>query len=155
MPSDRTAVKTWSNVMTVTYATLPRTGRASIWIGRVLSGLVILFMLFDGVTKLIKIQPVLEATTRLGFAESAIRPIGLAALTGAILYGLPPTATLGAVILTGFLGGAVAIQLRAGEPIFNCLFPIIFGMLAWLGLVLRDPGIRAVFPLRQESRQSL
>jgi hypothetical protein len=120
-----------------------------VWTGRVLAALIVMFMLFDGLMKVIKIQPVIDATTRLGYPESSIRGIGIAALVGAILYLIPQTAVLGAIVLTGFLGGAVATQVRVGEPLFNCCFPILFGIVAWLGLYLREPRLRELTLLRK------
>jgi len=119
-----------------------------VWTGRVISGLVILFMLFDSITKLLKMQQVIDATIRIGFPVSTIVGIGLALLIGTILYAIPQTAVLGAVLLTGHLGGAVAANVRAQSPIFNTVFAITFGVLVWLGLYLREPRLRALLPLR-------
>jgi len=132
------------------YATpVPRKATAPwmLWTGRILSTLIVLFMLMDGVMKLIKPQFVVEATTKLGYPESSIRPIGAAALAGAILYAIPQTSVLGAILLTGFLGGAVATHVRAGEQSY--VFAIVFGIVTWLGIYLRDARLRRLTPLRQ------
>jgi len=110
-----------------------------------LSGLSALFLLMDGVMKLVKPAPVLEATTRLGFPEHALTAIGVVLIVSTILYLIPRTAVLGAILLTGFLGGAVATHVRAGSPAFETLFPVIFGVLIWGGLFLKDASLRALF----------
>jgi hypothetical protein len=115
-----------------------------VWTGRVLSGLIIAFMLFDAIIKLIKIQPVIEGTTKLGYPESTIIPIGLAALVSTILYAFPRTAVLGAILLTGYFGGAIATHLRVGQSSY--WFAFAFGVIAWLGIYFRDARLRALFP---------
>ena len=121
--------------------------KAPIWIGRTLSMIIVLFMLFDGAVKVIKIQPVVEGTVKAGYPESSIIPIGLAALVSAILYAIPQTAVLGAILLTGYFGGAVATHVRLGDS--NYLFAAMFGVIAWLGIYLRDARLRALIPIRQ------
>jgi len=118
-----------------------------LWTGRVLATLIVLFMLFDGAMKLAMIQPVIDATKQLGYPVSTIRPIGIAAIVAALLYAFPQTAVLGAILLTGFLGGAIATHVRAGET--NYLFAGALGVIAWLGLYLRDARIRNLMPLRR------
>jgi DoxX-like family len=109
------------------------------WVGRVLSGLVVMFMLFDGVTKVLHVAPVVEASARLGLPEATLTAIGLLAIMSAVLYATPRTATLGAVLLTAFLGGAVATHVRVGDPLFShTLFPVYLGIAAWGGLLLRS-----------------
>jgi DoxX-like protein len=119
-----------------------------LWAGRIISGLAVLFMLFDGVTKVMKTAPVLEATARLGYPESLIPGIGIILLVCTAVYVIPRTSILGAILLTGFLGGATATNVRAGNPLFETLFPVIFGVLVWGGLYLRDERLRALVPLR-------
>jgi len=114
--------------------------------GRIVSGFVTLFFLADGGAKLFKPEPVVKGTLELGYAESVIVPLGIVLIASTLLYALPRTAFVGAILLTGYLGGAVATHVRAGEPWF---FPIIFGVLVWLGLVLRDPRLRELAPLRK------
>jgi hypothetical protein len=127
----------------------PHVSKGALWSGRVLSGLVALFLLFDGAMKLVKPVFVVEATTRLGYSESVIVPLGLVLLACAILYVIPQTAVLGAILLTGYLGGAVASHLRHEDTLFEILFPVIFGVLLWGGLYLRDVHLRALVPLRR------
>src|ERR1700692_3775584 len=107
-------------------------------IGCGLSGVTILFMLFDAGGKLFLESHVVEATTKIGYPVAAIRPIGVIALLCTILYAVPRTAILGAVLLTGFFGGAVASKVRIEDPLFgSILFGVYFGFLAWAGLYLR------------------
>ena len=112
------------------------------WIGRVLSALASLFLLFDGIMKLVKPSVVVQSTLQLGYAESAILGIGLTLLVCTLLYIVPRTSILGAVLLTGYLGGAVASNIRAGMPVFNVVFPMIMGALLWGGVWFRDLRVR-------------
>jgi DoxX-like family len=100
--------------------------------------------------KLLKPPVVVQATLKLGYPESAIVGIGIALLAGTLLYLIPRTAILGAVLLTGYLGGAVATNVRVGAPVFNIVFPMIFSALLWGGLWLRDPRLRELLPLREQ-----
>ena len=118
------------------------------WTGRIVSALLALFLLMDGVMKLVKPPVVVEATVRLGYPESVIVGLGIVLLTCTVLYLIPTTSVLGAVLLTGYLGGAVATHLRVGEGLFPVSFPIIMGVLIWFGLYLRDQRLRALVPLR-------
>lgn len=133
--------------MSTTTRSIPTAGKGSLWAGRVISAIPIVFMLFDGVTKLMNIAPVREAHAQLGYAESLAPILGTLALACILLYSIRRTAVLGAVLLTGYLGGAIAAQMRIGAPAFSLIFPIILGGLAWLGLYLREPSLRAVLPL--------
>jgi hypothetical protein len=126
-------------------AEAPSISRRQIWTGRVLSGLVSAFFVMDGVMKLLKPAPVVRATLQLGFPESAIVGIGIVLLVCTVLYLLPRTSTLGAVLLTGYLGGAVASQIRVSAPWFNILFAVVFGCVVWAGLYLRDSRLRSIF----------
>ena len=119
--------------------------KGRLWAGRIISGLSALFLLVDGGMKLFKPAPVVEATVRLGYSESTIIPIGIVCLVCTILYLIPKTSVLGAILLTGYLGGAVATHVRANEGVFPIVFPVIFGVLLWLGLYLRNPKLRALF----------
>ncbi len=121
--------------------------RVTLWTGRIVSGLPTLFLLFDAIAKLFKPAPVVEATVRLGYPESVIIPLGIVLLTCTILYVIPRTAMLGAILLTGYLGGAVATHVRAGDGWFPILFPVLLGMLLWGGLYLRDDRLRKLIPL--------
>lgn len=125
---------------------MAKSGNGALWTGRVLSGLVVLFMLFEAVIKLIKIPAVVKAFAQEGFPLSDAVTFGLLALIITVLYAIPRTSVLGAILLTGYLGGATAINLRTGMPVY---FPVIFGVIVWGGLYLRDSSIRALIPLRR------
>jgi hypothetical protein len=118
------------------------TSNARLWAGRIISGLTVLFMLFDGAMKIVKPVAVVEATKRLGFPESAITGVGITLLVCTLLYVIPRTAILGAVLITGYLGGAVATMVHASSSFFETIFPILFATLVWLGLWLRDERAR-------------
>jgi hypothetical protein len=122
--------------------------------GRIISGfavlfmlLAVLFMLMDGVMKLFKPASVLEANARLGYPESTLAGIGVALLACTVLYVIPGTSILGAILLTRYLGGAVAGNVRAAQALFNVIFPPLFGVLVWGGLWLRDSRLRTLVPL--------
>ena len=119
------------------------------WLGRVTSALPILFLLFDAVMKLIKPAFVVEATVQLGYPETVIVGLGVTLLVYTVLYAIPQTAVLGAILLTGYLGGATATHVRMGGPLFAILFPGMVGVLVWGGLWLRDARVRTVIPLRR------
>ncbi|MGI8817103.1 MAG: DoxX family protein [Pseudonocardia sp.] len=124
-----------------TTASLP--SRAAIRTGWVLTALVTLFLLFDSVTKLIKIPMVVEGTVKLGFPESAIRVMGVLLLVGVLLYLVPRTSVFGAVFVTAYLGGAVCANVRVEAPLFGyVLFPVYVALLLWLGLYLRSAALR-------------
>lgn len=119
--------------------------KPALWTGWILSTLIILFMIMDGVVKLIKIQPVLESCIRMQIPVSVIAPIGIVGLVCTLIYAIPRTALLGAVLLTGYFGGAVCLHLRINDPLFShTLFPTYLGAVAWVGLYLRDPRLRAL-----------
>ena len=119
----------------------------ALWTGRVLSTLAILFLLFDSIGKLLQVQPVVTASVQLGYPPSTVLPIGIVLLVCVVAYVTPPTAVLGAVLLTGYLGGAIATHVRVQNPLFShTLFPIYVALFVWGGLFLRDPRLRAVFP---------
>jgi hypothetical protein len=122
----------------------PAISNSQRWIGRILSGLASLFLLFDGIMKLAKPPIVVQSTLQLGYAESTILGIGLTLLVCTLLYIVPRSSVLGAVLLTGYLGGAVASNIRAGKPVFNAVFPMIMAALLWGGLWLRDLRVRNV-----------
>jgi hypothetical protein len=124
------------------------TSNKRIWASRILGGLPALFLLMDGGMKLFKPVVVVEASAQLGYPESTLVGIGLALLVSTLLYLLPRTAILGAVLLTGYLGGAVATHVRVGGPAFNVVFPVIFGSLLWGSLWLRDRRLQELLPLR-------
>jgi hypothetical protein len=122
-----------------------RDSKAMVWTGRILSGLAVLFLLVEGIGKLVKPAQVIEATTALGWSEGSLLTLGVLVLSATTLYLIPRTAILGAVLLTGFLGGAVASQLRIGNPLFShTLFPVYIGIMLWLGLWLRRRQLRGL-----------
>ena len=124
-----------------------------LWTGRVIAGLVVLFMLFDAIMKFVKPAPVIAAFVRTGWPAELSVPLGAILLTCTVLYVIPRTAMLGAVLLTGYLGGAVATNLRLENPLLsNTLFPVYFGVLAWVSLLLRVPRVCEVFPLMNLKR---
>jgi hypothetical protein len=123
--------------------------KKGIWVGRVLSGLVVLFLVPDGIIKFIKPAPVVDAFAHLGLPLTLANGLGILLLLCTVIYVFPRTSILGAILLTGYLGGAVATHLRAGDPLFShVLFPTYLGVLLWLGLYLRDSRLRALIPLR-------
>jgi hypothetical protein len=121
--------------------------KGAVWTGRVVTILVILFLLFDAFGKFAKPVQVTDAFTRLGLPITTSVTIGVLLTLCTILYAIPRTAVLGAVLLTGYLGGAVATHLRAGSSTFEMVFPVIIAGLAWLGIYLRYPALKAVLPL--------
>jgi DoxX-like protein len=124
----------------------------ALWTGRVMSGLVIAFLLLDAGMKLIPLDVVLEASAQLGLPAHLARPLGIILLICTLLYALPNTSVLGAILLTGYLGGTVITHLRVGSPLFtHLLFGVYLGLMLWGGLYLRDPRVRALIPLRRES----
>ena len=126
--------------------------KGKLWTGRVLSSLAVLFLSFDGVMKLVKPPVVVEGTVQLGYPASLITPIGVVLLSCLAIYCVPATRVLGAILLTGYLGGAVATHVRHGDPLFShILAPIYVASFLWLGLWLRDPGLRDFVPLRKAS----
>ena len=122
--------------------------KGMLWTGYIISGLVVLFMIFDGVTKVIKVPQVIQASAKLGYSGSAIVAIGATLLVCTALYVIPRTSIFGAILLTGYLGGAVDANVHSGTPLFNLTFPIAFGVLVWLGIYFRDQRLRALVPLR-------
>src|SRR5215510_4704228 len=112
--------------------------------GYALSGVVFLFMLMDAAMKLMRLPIVLETTVQLGWPAHSAMPLGILLLVCTVLYGVPRTSALGAVLLTGYLGGAIATHARIGSPLFShTLFGVYLGVLLWAGLYLRDPRVRA------------
>jgi len=120
-----------------------------LWAGRIVTALPVLFLLFDSVIKLMTLAPVAESFARLGYPESLAPGIGILELLCIVLYVIPRTSILGAILLTGFLGGATATHVRVGDPLFtHVLFPSYVGALIWGGLFLRDSQLRVLIPLR-------
>lgn len=124
--------------------------KIAVWTGRALSALAILFLLFDSLTKLMMADPVVKASAQLGYPISLIPVTGGVLLFCLIVYAIPRTSVFGAMLLTGYLGGAVEANLRIGTPLFtNVLFPVYFAVVVWGGLFLRDGRARALFALRK------
>ena len=119
-----------------------------LWTGWVLSILAILFLLFDAAGKFMMPAAVVQACARLGFPVALSPTLGVLLSLSTLLYAIPRTAVLGSVLLTGYLGGAVAIQMRAGSPLFETVFPVIFGIVVWAGIYLREPRLRRMLPAR-------
>lgn len=129
------------------------TSKVTFWAGRILSALAALFLLLDGLGKVMKPPAVVAGTVRLGYSERVIVGLGVLLLVCTILYLIPQTSTLGVVLLTGYLGGAVASNLRVGSPLFShVLFPVYVGLLVWGGLYLQDMKLRELIPLRRKRR---
>ena len=114
---------------------------------RILSWLVILFLLWDASMKILKLAPALQGTMQLGYPERVIAPIGMALLLSVLLYAIPATSVWGAILLTGYMGGATATMVRVQNPWF--LFPVGVSVLAWLGIYLRDCSLRAAVRIRK------
>src|SRR5262245_38183527 len=127
----------------------PSTG--SLWVGRFMTGLVVAFLVFDGLVKFTSWQAVVDASNQLGIPLHVNPGIGVLLLVCVALYAFPRTSVLGAILLTGYLGGAVAMHMRVGNPLFShLLFPTYIGALLWGGLYLRDRRLRALIPLRAD-----
>ena len=122
--------------------------KGRLWTGRIITALVVLFLLFDSITKVMKVRVVMEASAQLGYPANAIFTIGIILLVCTAFYIIPQTAVLGAILLTGYLGGAVEANLRIGSAMFNTLFPIVFAALAWAGILLRESRLGALIPFR-------
>jgi hypothetical protein len=126
-------------------ASLTPTSTVLSWSGSILSGLVVLFLLFDGTIKVIEMDVATQTTAQLGYPVSVVFGLGVVTLVIAVLYAIPRTSVLGAILLTGLLGGAIAAHVRVGSPIVtHTLFPVYLGLAAWGGLLLRDVRLRAL-----------
>lgn len=130
----------------------PAASKAARWAGHAMSGLVILFLLFDGGIKLVPLEIVTQTSGEIGLPTdtSFARLLGILTLAGVVLYAVPQTAVLGAILLTGYMGGAIATHLRIDSPLFShTLFGVYLGLLIWGGLYLREPRLRALIPFRR------
>jgi hypothetical protein len=123
--------------------------KTQLWLGRIISSIFALFLVADGISHIMKPAPVVEAFSQLGLPLSTGTGLGLVALACVALYVIPRTSHLGIVLLTGYLGGAVAIHVRAGDPVYKIVFPIIIGAALWLGLFLRDQQLRKFILCKQ------
>jgi hypothetical protein len=123
--------------------------KKSLWAGRIVTGLVAAFLVFDAVIHIMKPAPVVEAFAKLNFPIRFAVPLGIIELACILLYVIPRTSILGAILLTGYLGGAIAVQLPTGNPFFGeVLFPIYIALFLWGGIYLRDERLRTMVPLR-------
>lgn len=131
--------------------TQPRpVSKTALWTGRVLSTLAVLFLLFDCVIKLMQVPQAIEGTTTLGYPASVIFPLGIIQLICLVIYVIPQTSVLGAILWTGYLGGAIATHVRIGNPLFShILFPVYVALLIWGGLYLRNQRLRALLPFQR------
>lgn len=127
-------------------AQAPATSRAMLLTGRIISGFVALFLLMDAVMRIARFAPYVDGLVQFGYPAHLAVPIGVSLLVGTVLYVIPRTAVLGAIVVTGYLGGAVASHVRMEDPFFAT--GVVFGVLAWAGLYLREPRLRALLPLR-------
>jgi hypothetical protein len=137
--------------MTIVTETVPVSNPAR-WIGRILSGLVIVFLMIDGAIKLVPWPIVTETMDRMGYGSSDALMRGLGAITivCTVLYAIPPTSILGAILLTGYLGGAIASHVRIDSPLFtHTLFGLYLGLMLWGGLWLRDRNLQTLIPFRR------
>ena len=123
----------------------PSVSTAALWSGRALSALLILFLLFDGAIKLVPLEIVTRTSLELGIPTHLSQTLGVLTLAGALLYALPRTSVLGAILLAAYLGGATSIHVRVGDPFF--MTPL-FGVFFWGSLYLREPRLRALIPFR-------
>jgi hypothetical protein len=127
-----------------------RIASKTLWAGRVLSALAVMFLLFDSVIKVLKHPLAVESTVQLGYPEHVIVGIGIVELVCLSLYAIPRTSVLGAIVFTGYLGGAIATHVRIGSPLFtDTLFPIYVAALIWGGLFLREDRLRTLIPFRR------
>ena len=125
------------------------TSKGMLWTGRLISGLVVLFMLFDSITKIIKIRQVIEASAKVGINEHELFWIGVTLLVSVILYVIPQASVFGAILISSYLGGAVCANVLTHQPVFNSCLAITFGVLTWLGMWLRESRLRTLVPLKQ------
>ncbi|HLV85328.1 MAG TPA: DoxX family protein [Candidatus Sulfotelmatobacter sp.] len=123
--------------------------KAGLWAGRAISSILVLFLVFDGTMKVIKEAHVMAANAEIGYPPNSIPWIGALLLVCTVVYVIPRLSILGAILLTAYLGGAVATQVRVAHPVFDCLFPVVFGMLIWAGIFLRDAQLRQMIPVRR------
>jgi hypothetical protein len=122
-----------------------RTSKATLWTGRVIGGVAVLFLAVDSLVKVLKLAPAVEATTQLGYDDSVVLPLGILQLACLIVYLIPRTSILGAILLTGYLGGAIATHVRVDSPLFtHVLFPVYVAVLLWGGLFLIDGRLRVL-----------
>jgi hypothetical protein len=137
---------TQSPAISQSAVTAAPTSKKMLWTGRVISAIPVLLMIFSAVMKLIKAAPVVQGMPRYGYPESQIVTIGVLELLSCIVYVIPNTAVLGAILMTGYLGGATATNVRVGDPSYA--MTVLLGVFVWGGLFFRDARVRALLPLR-------
>jgi hypothetical protein len=126
--------------------------RGVLWTGRIMSGIAVAFLTLDGIGKLLQVQPVVDGTRELGYPVEVIFGLGVTLMSCVLVYVVPRTAVLGAILLTGYLGGAIATHVRVANPLFtHVLFPTYVAAFLWAGLMLRDRRLRAFVPWRRQS----
>ena len=121
--------------------------KASIWAGRIITTLVVLLLVFDGAIKALKLPGAVDGAVQAGYPAGQVMPIGLVLLACVAIYVIPRTSILGAILLTGYLGGATATMVRMSNRLFA--LPVVFGVLVWAGLFFRDACLRALIPMRK------
>lgn len=136
-------------MQSVTQTVTNSTSKVSLWAGRIMGALAILFLIFDGVVKVMQMPQAVEPTMKFGYAASMLLTLGVIELACLVLYIIPRTAVFGAILMTGYLGGAIATQMRMGAEPFSIVFPIIIGALIWGALFLRDSQLRTLVPVRR------
>ncbi len=124
--------------------------KSMLWAGRIISAFCVLFLIFDSVIHLLNVPPVVQAFAQLGYSDALALPLGIIELVCIALYVIPRTSILGAILMTAYLGGATAAQVRIGGP---WLFSVFIGVLIWAGLFLQDEDLRALVPLRRRPVQ--
>jgi DoxX-like family len=140
--------------MTTITATAPpkATATPARWLGRILSGLAVVFLAFDAAIKLVPLSVVTETMDKMGYgsSETLARSLGIITIACTVLYSIPPTSILGAILLTGYLGGAIASHVRIGSPLLShTLFGLYLGLMLWGGLWLRDRDLQSLIPFRR------
>ena len=133
-------------------ATARTAGGGAVWTGRILSSLVVFFFVLDSAMKLVPLQVVVDTTRDLGWPTdpTTLRALGVVLIASALLYAYRPSSVLGAILITAYLGGAVATHVRIGSPLFShVLFGVYVGIATWAGLWLREPRLRALLPLQR------
>jgi uncharacterized membrane protein (UPF0182 family) len=124
--------------------------RKTLWTGRVISTIVVLFLCFDGITKVMRVPKVVQMAAQQGFSVNELVGIGAVLLICTAIYVIPRTSVLGAILLTGYLGGATFANVHFGMPVLLIFFPVVFGILTWLGIFLRNTRLRELIPLQQK-----
>jgi len=138
---------TQSSAISQSTATAAPTSKKMLWAGRIISAIPVLLMVFSAVMKLIKAAPVVQGMPRYGYPESQIVIIGVLELLSCIIYLIPSTAVLGAILMTGYLGGATATNVRVGDPSY--IMTVLLGVFVWGGLFFRDVRVRSLIPFRR------